>query len=383
MAHIYEEEHEIFRSSVKKFLEREVLPYVDHWEQRFDYPSEIYQKLGAQGFLGILVPEEWGGVGGDYTLASAWCEEFGRVPSVGFTTGVNMHSVVVTSALARLGTPEAKEKWLRRAVEGTAIGAYAFTEPGFGSDLSRIQTKAVADGAYYVINGAKTFITNGARAHFILLLTRTDSSAGYGGFTTFVVDTSLPGFSVSRKLSKIGWHASDTAELSFTDMRVHRSMTIGEINRGWYRAMESLEWERLMLSLNAIGGSEACLERTITYVNDRKVFGRSVGSYDHTRDMLATLWSKLQAAKAMVHRCVRMINAGERCRREVSLAKIYTCELAIVIADRCLQLHGGYGYTTEFLPERWLRDLRLNTIGGGTSEVMASIAAREMGLSTE
>lgn len=380
MAAIYTEEHEIFRESVRRFCEREILPVVDRWEEQYDYPDEIFRKLGDQGFLGIFVDESWGGVGGDYALAGAWCEEFGRVPSVGFTTGVNMHSLVVTAALNRIGSPEAKEAWLRGAVAGTSIGAYAFTEPGTGSDLSRIQTKAIADGDHYVINGAKTFITNGARADFVLVLTRTDPDAGYGGFTTFVVDTSLPGFHVNRTLSKIGWHASDTAELSFTDLRVHRSMTIGEINRGWYRAMESLEWERLMLSLGAIGGAEMCMERTLRYVADRKVFGRPVGAYDHNRELLATLWSKLQSAKSLCHHCIALLNEGARCRREVSLAKLYTCELAIQIADRCLQLHGGYGYTTEFVPERWLRDLRLNTIGGGTSEVMASIAAKEMEL---
>ncbi len=380
MAFAYSEEHLIFQESVRKFCEKEILPHVSKWEKEYNYPTELYRKLGEQGFLGILVDEEWGGVGGDYLLAGAWCEEFGKVPAVGLTTAVNMHSVVVCAALNRLASQEIKSEWLTPAVAGKFVGAYAFTEPGVGSDLYRLQTKAVPDGDHYIINGAKTFITNGARADFIICLTRTGTEAGYGAFTTFVIDTKLPGYQVTRTLDKIGWHSSDTAELSFTDLRVHKSMILGKVGEGWKNAMNSLEWERLMLVLNALGGARECLLKTIPYINDRKVFGAPIASYDHTREMVTTLWSRLEAATAQAHHCLRLIQVGARCRKEVSLAKLSVCELAIEVADRCLQLHGGYGYTTEFLPERWLRDLRLNTIGGGTSEVMAQVVAKELGL---
>ncbi|MCB0360009.1 MAG: acyl-CoA dehydrogenase family protein [Bdellovibrionales bacterium] len=374
------EELQIFRDSVRRFVEREVAPHVDGWEEQGNFPSSIFRKLGDNGFLGILVDESWGGVGGSYSLAGAWCEEFGRVRSVGFTTAVNMHSVVVTAALARVGTEAAKEAWLRQAVSGEKIGAYAFTEPGAGSDLASIQTRAVRDGSDYIINGAKTFITNGARADFVLVLAKTEPDRGYGGFTTFVVDAKTPGFSVSRKLSKLGWHASDTAELTFADMRVPGAMMLGNVNEGWYRAMESLNWERMMLTLNALGGAKACLEQTVQYVNDRKVFGRSIGKFDQTRHVLSTLSSQLRAGESYCDHILQLLDDGVDCVREAALAKLYVCELAIEVADRCLQLHGGYGYTTEFSPERWLRDLRLNTIGGGTSEVMRTIALKELGL---
>ncbi|MCB0345406.1 MAG: acyl-CoA dehydrogenase family protein [Bdellovibrionales bacterium] len=380
MSGLYSQEHQIFRGSVRKFLEKEVLPNIDDWERDHDFPSEIFKKMGEQGFLGVLVDEEWGGVGGDYVLASAWCEEFARVPSVGFTTGVNMHSVVVTAALNRLGTTAAKEKWLERAVNGDAIGAYAFTEPGAGSDLASLRTRAVRDGDHFILNGSKTFITNGARADYVLMLTKTDPDAGFGGFTTFVVDCSDPGFKVARKLDKLGWHASDTAELVIEDVKVHESQRLGEIGKGWYYTMESLNWERMMLTLNSLGGAEACLEQTVQYVNEREVFGRTVGSFDNSRKLLASLWSRLRAGKAYCHEIIARINDGEPCVTETALVKQLVCELAIEIADRCLQLHGGYGYTTEFRPERWLRDLRLNTIGGGTSEVMAQVAAKQIGL---
>ncbi|MCC6221589.1 MAG: acyl-CoA dehydrogenase family protein [Deltaproteobacteria bacterium] len=378
MGSIYQQEHKSLQESIRRFSEKHITPFVSSWEEAHGFPSALLEKLGEQGFLGILVEEGLGGCGGDYIMAGAWCEEFGKIPSVGLTTAVNMHSLVITPALAQHGSVEAKNIWLTKALKGQAIGAYAFTEPGAGSDLAMIRTKAVKDGDYFIINGAKTFITNGARANFVLLLTRTDANRGYGGFTTFVVDTSLAGFKVTKTLSKMGWHCSDTAELAFNDVKVHKSMIIGTLNDGWYIAMKSLEWERLMLALTALGGARACLEKTISYVNDRIVFGRPVASYDNTREKLAVFWSKLKSTEALCHRCLKLLNANKNCRKEVSLAKLFVCELAIDIADSCLQMHGGYGYTTEFIVERWLRDLRLLTIGGGTSEVMAMAAARAM-----
>lgn len=375
---LYEEEHRIFRESVKRFVDVELLPKIDTWEESCDFPSEVFQKLGSQGFLGTLIEEKWGGVAGDYTLAAAWCEEFGRTPSVGFTTGVNMHSLIVLPALQRFGSEAAKDKYLAQGVAGTAIGAYAFTEPNAGSDLTSIQTKAVDCGDHFEVSGSKIFITNGARADFVMVLAKTSPDKGYDGYTTFVVDTTLPGFTVNRTLSKLGWHASDTAELSFEKVKVSKDMVLGEVDQGWYQAMQSLEWERLMLTLAAIGGADQCLSDTIRYVNERKIFGKTIGSFDQNRETIALLWSKLEAGKALCHRCVRLLNNQQRCRKEVSLAKKSICQLAIEIADQCLQLHGGYGYTTEFSPERWLRDLRLNTIGGGANEVMSRIAAKEL-----
>jgi len=375
---IYGEEHTIFQTSIKRFIATAISPHVSAWEEAKNFPSAIFKQLGDQGFLGILVPEEDGGIGGDYALAAAFCEEFGRVPAVGFTTGVGMHCLIVTPSLSRFGSKEAKEKFLAPAIAGEAIGAYAFTEPGAGSDLTMVQTKAKKVDGGYLLNGAKIFITNGARAHFVMVLAKTDADKGYDGFTTFVVDTKSPGFSVPRTLSKLGWHSSDTAELNFVDVFVPDAYVLGTAGRGWHQAMSSLEWERLMLTLLAIGGARECLEKTIPYLNDRRAFGASIGSFDLTRETISSLRSRLEAARALAHHNVTLLLSGKVCRKEVSCAKIYGCELAIEIADRCLQLHGGYGYTTEFLPERWLRDLRLNTIGGGTSQIMARIAAREI-----
>jgi acyl-CoA dehydrogenase len=375
---IYENEHLIFKKSIRKFCEKEILPFVDEWEDVGFFPSELFVKLAREGFLGILLDEKWGGVDKDLSYAAAWCEEIGRVPANGLAIAINMHSLVISPALQRFGSNEAKEKWLSAAAEGKAIGAYAFTEPGAGSDLSNIQTKAVKDGDYYIINGSKTFITNGARADFVLALTKTDNTAGYNGFTTFVLDTSAPGFTVTKTLSKLGWRCSDTAEMVFEDLKVHKSMILGELGQGWNQAMRSLEWERLMLTLTAIAGANSCIEDTITYTKQRKVFGKYVSSLAHTQEVLARLTSRLEAGRALCHRSLGELLKGKDVRVLVSLAKLSICEFAIYAADRCLQLHGGYGYTTEFRPERWLRDLRLNTIGGGTSEIMAKVAIKEL-----
>jgi alkylation response protein AidB-like acyl-CoA dehydrogenase len=376
----YTEEHLLFQSSVKRFSEKHILPHLTKWEKDHHFPSEIFLEFGKEGFLGILVGEKWGGVQGDYKLAAAWCEQFGRIPSVGFTTAVNMHSLVITPTVERFASEATKEQWLPQAVEGKVIGAYAFTEPNAGSDLTNMNTKAVKDGDNYILTGSKIFITNGARANFVLVVAKTDSASNpkgsHGGFSTFLVDTSSEGFSVARKLEKLGWHCSDTAELVLEGVKVHKSCLLGAEGQGWQQAMASLQWERLMLSLGALAGAKECFEKTIQYINERTIFGKTVGSFDYSRELVAQIWSKLTAAEASCHNCLLMLQRGEDCRVEVSLTKHFVCELAIWIADKCLQFHGGYGYTQEFLPERWLRDLRLNTIGGGTSEVMLQIAAK-------
>lgn len=375
---IFTSEHNLFKETVRQFCEKELIPHIRLWEEKKYFPSDIFKTLGKEGYLGIFMDEAWGGVALDYTYAAAWCEEFGRVPSLGFTTGVNMHSLVIAPTLQRFGSQEEKEKWLSRCVEGTAIGAYAFTEPGAGSDLSQIRTKAIKDGDDYVIEGSKIFITNGHRANFVLVLAKTDSQAGYKGFTTFVVDTSLPGFSVSRNLDKLGWHCSDTSELSFDGVRVPKTAILGSLGAGWKQAMSSLEWERVMLSLLSIAGASKCLEDTCTYVSERKVFGKYVGEYRSNQEALLRFYAVLDVARSLAYHCVQSIQDGKPCRLEVCALKKYICEYAFKIADFCLQLHGGYGYTTEFLPERWLRDLRLNSIGGGTTQIMERVMMKEI-----
>lgn len=374
----YYAEYESFIDSVRKYTAKEILPYVAEWEHDTHFPNSAFELLGSQGFLGILISEQYGGVGGDYKLAGAWCEAFGEVPSVGFTVAVNMHSLVISHALEKFGSEAAKQRWLPNAVEGKAIGAYAFTEPGAGSDLAHIRTVATKHGKRWRINGSKTFITNGARADFILVLTKTDPTAGYGGFTTFVVDAKSTGFKVSRTLSKLGWHASDTAELVFEDVEVDESAVLGAIGDGWYQAATNLNWERLMLTLTSLAGAKMCLQSARTYGEQRQAFGKKINSFDSIKHYLSEMERKIALGESLTHHALDLLVHGKDCRTFVAMAKRMVCDDAVWIADKAIQIHGGYGYTTEFLPERWWRDLRLMPIGGGTSEIMANIVSKEL-----
>lgn len=375
----YYSSHQIFVDNVRRLLAAEFSPHIDEWERAGFFPNDVFRILGREGYLGILISEEFGGIHGGYELAAAWCETFGELCAVGLTTGVNMHSLVISHALEKFGTQSAKQAWLPRAVQGDAIGAYAFTEPGAGSDLANIRTKAERRGGKWYISGAKTFITNGARAQFVLLLARHDFSAGSKGFTTFLIDTSLPGFSVSRKLDKLGWRSSDTAELTLENVEVDDSCILGAVGDGWHQAAANLNWERLMLTLTSLGGARSCFHEAVKYSEDRKAFGRSIRQHDAVREMIDEMHARIVTAEAATYHALELLCAEKPCRTEVSAAKRLVCEDAIWIADRAIQIHGGYGYTTEFPAERWWRDLRLMTIGGGTSEIMGNIVSKTLG----
>lgn len=374
----YYTEYEAFIDSVAKLIEQEFAPHITTWENTGYFPSDVFTILGQQGYLGILLSEEYGGVGGDYKMAGAWCETFGELPSVGLTVAVNMHSLVISHGLEKFGTPDAKKVWLPRAAQGSAIGAYAFTEPGAGSDLARIRTVASKRGSRWYINGSKTFITNGARADFILVLTKTDPSAGYGGFTTFVVDARSKGFRVAKTLDKVGWRASDTAELIFEDLEVDESAILGKLGEGWGQAAANLNWERLMLTLTSLAGARMCYQAASLYAEDRQAFGKKILGFGAVSRYLSEMRRKIHLGEALAHHALDLLTAGKDCRTYVAAAKRMVCDDAVWIADKAMQIHGGYGYTTEFSPERWWRDLRLMPIGGGTSEIMSNIVAKEL-----
>ena len=376
----YYAEHQIFIENVRRLLELELAPKVEGWERDGLFPNEVFSLLGKNGFLGILLPEKFGGIEGDYKLAGAWCETFGELPSVGLTVAVNMHSLVISHALALYGSESDKQHWLPSAIQGTKIGAYAFTEPGCGSDLARLRTRAVFSNGKWKINGSKTFITNGARADFVLVLARTNPDQGYKGFTTFVVDTTTPGFKVSKKLDKLGWRASDTAELTLEDVEVKPENILGNEGEGWIQASKNLNWERMMLTLTSLGAARSCFRDVTKYAQERKAFGKSLTEFGVLQDMLDEMKARIVQGEAISYEALDLLSAHKDCRAEVSAAKRKVCEDAIWIADRAIQIHGGYGYTTEFSPERWWRDLRIMTIGGGTSEIMANVVAKQLGL---
>lgn len=376
----YYKEHEIFIDSVRKYVGKELAPHLRKWEEEDYFPDEVFRNLGSQGFLGILIPEEYGGIGGDLRMAAAWCEAFGEICDVGLVTGVNMHSLVISAAIVKYGSKLCKDLWLPGAVSGEKIGAYAFTEPGAGSDLASLRTTAVKKGAKWVLNGSKIFITNGARADFVLVLARTDAKAGYRGFTTFIVDTKAKGFRVAKKLDKLGWRSSDTAELVFEELEVGEEFVLGTIGEGWTQASRNLNWERLMLTLTSLAGARTVLKESVLYAKNREAFGKKIIEIEIVSEMLMEMYAKIKRGEAIARHALELLQADKPCRAEVSFAKRLACEEAIWIADRAIQIHGGYGYTKEFSPEKWWRDLRLMTLGGGTTEIMGEIIAKELNL---
>ena len=371
-------EQELFIESAKRFCQAELAPNLRLWEEASFFPDEVFRSLGAQGFLGILIPEDFGGIGGDYRSACAWCETFGELCDVGMTTAVNMHSLVIAHAIAKDGSQEIKQQWLPGAASGEQIGAYAFTEPGAGSDLATLRTSATRSSNGWILNGSKTFITNGSRSDFVLVLARTDSDAGFKGFTTFVVDSSLKGFKVARTLDKVGWRSSDTAELVFENLEIPESAVLGEVGAGWFQAAANLNWERLMLTFLSVAGARACLQSTAKYALERSTFGKAIAKHHAIGEMLSEMKMRVIRGENMTRACLVALEDGEDPRAQIAATKRLVCEDAVWVADRALQIHGGYGYTREFEPERWWRDLRLMPIGGGTSEIMASIVAKEI-----
>jgi acyl-CoA dehydrogenase len=375
----YSEEHEIFRGQLRKFLEKDLIPQVMEWEVNKHYPDEVFRQVGAMGCHGILIPEEYGGSGGDYLMAAVWCEEMARL-SGGVSAGLGMHAFIVLPALSRHGTEEQKRRFLVPGVKGEKIGALGLTEPGAGSDLANIRTVARREGDHYLLNGAKTFITNGTRANFVLVLCKTDPQAGYKGFSTLLVEKGMPGFTQGKPLEKLGWQAGDTAELTFEEVRVPVENLLGREGMGFYNAMANLEWERLIMALGTVYAAQIAFDKTKSYVLQREAFGRPIGKFQVNRHKMVDMAMEIEAGRQLSFHALRKLVNGEPCAAEVSMAKIFTARMGDFVATTCLQLHGGYGYMREYEIERFFRDLRINSIGGGTSEVLKEIVGRMMGL---
>ncbi len=377
---MFNEEHELFRAQCRRFIESELAPNADAWETAKDFPDEVFRKVGEAGFFGIRVPEQYGGAGGDHLMASVWIEECSRAGSGGVVAGINMHGLIILPALAQFANEEQKQRFLVPGVRGEKIGALGLTEPGVGSDLFNCASIAKRDGDDWVLNGAKLFITNGCRADFVLVLCKTSPEDGHGGFSTLIVEKGMKGFDHGKRLEKLGWHASDTAELVFDNVRVPAANLMGQEGQGFYNAMANLEWERLMMALGSIAASQLVWDRTMEYVQTRQAFGRPIGRFQVNRHKMVDMATGIEAARQLNYHCLRLLLAGRPCLKEVSMAKIFACEVTDSVATTCLQLHGGYGYMKEYKVERFFRDARLNTIGGGTTEIMKEIIGKLIGL---
>jgi alkylation response protein AidB-like acyl-CoA dehydrogenase len=376
---IFTDEHEQLRESVRRFAETELAPHAEEWEET-TFPNWVFERMGELGFLGLSYPEEYGGQGGDYYANIVLAEEIGRSGSGGLAMGVAVHTDMATPPVFLFGTEEQKQKYLVPAIQGKKIACLGITEPDAGSDVAGIRTRAVRDGDEYVINGSKTYITNGHRADFIVLVTKTDPDAGYDGFTLFLVDTDTPGFIREKKLEKLGMHASDTALLAFDDMRVPADAILGQEGKGFYHIMWELQGERLIGAAGCVAGAQRLFEKTREYALERKAFGKSIGHFQVIRHKFAEMATKIETARAMVYTTAWRFNNGEYPVREISIAKLYASRIACEVADECIQIHGGAGYMKEYGIERAWRDLRLNRIGAGTDEIMLDVIGRSHGL---
>jgi acyl-CoA dehydrogenase len=376
----FREEHEIFRQQCRRFVEKELAPHAMDWEAKKDFPDEVFRRVGEMGLHGILIPEEYGGSGGDYLMAAVWVEESTRIRSGGVEAGLGMHGLIVLPAVSKFGSEEQKKKILVPGVKGEKIGALGLTEPVAGSDLAHIRTVAKKEGDHYVLNGSKTFITNGCRADFVLVLCKTDPEAGYKGFSTLIVEKGMPGFTQGKPLEKLGWQAGDTAELTFENVAVPVANRLGEEGSGFYNAMANLEWERLIMALGTVCSAQLAFDKTKIYVLQREAFGRPIGKFQVNRHKMVDMAMEIEAARQLNYHALRKLMNAETCTVEVSMAKVFASRVGEFVATTCLQLHGGYGYMREYEIERFYRDVRINAIGGGTSEVLKEIVGRLMGI---
>ncbi|HEY5532438.1 MAG TPA: acyl-CoA dehydrogenase family protein [Candidatus Anoxymicrobiaceae bacterium] len=376
----FTEEHDMLRQSVREFVDKEVAPHVDGWEEAGEYDMAAFRKMGELGFLGLRMPEKLGGGEADYWSIVVLFEELVRSGCSGFMTAVGVHMEVAMPAVIHYATDEQLQRYLVSAVKGESLGALAVTEPEAGSDVAAMLTTAVEDGDSYVLNGNKIFITNGVRADWIVVAAKTDKDAGYGGITEFIVDTDTPGFEVSRKLDKAGLKSSDTAELFFTDMRVSKKNILGEVNKGFFQIMNNFVPERLLIAVGAYAGAELALKMAIDYAKERQQFGRPISRHQHIAFKLAEMATKVEAIKELSYRAADMYNRGLDAMKEVSMAKWYASEVANEVVYDAMQIMGGYGYMMEYPMQRAWRDMRIMTIVGGTTEVQKLIITRSLGL---
>jgi alkylation response protein AidB-like acyl-CoA dehydrogenase len=376
---IFTDEHEQLRESIRGFVTKEFAPHAEQWEED-TFPDEVFPKMGKQGFLGLDKPEEYGGEGGDYYTALVLAEEMAHAKCGGLAMGIAVHTDMAMPPINLLGTEEQKQEWMVPAIKGEKILCLGITEPDAGSDVAGIKTRAVRDGNEYVINGSKTYITNGHRADVIVLVTKTDPDAGYDGFTLFLVPMDAPGVIREQRLKKMGMHASDTALLAFQDVRVPDTAVLGQVGKGFYHIMWELQGERLIGAAGSVSGAQRLFDQTLQYANDRTAFGRPISKFQVTRHKFAEMAVKIEAARNLVYNTAWRVENGEYPVRDISIAKLYASRIAVEVADECLQIHGGAGYMKEYGIERAWRDLRLNRIGAGTDEVMLEVIGKSFGI---
>ncbi len=371
-------EIELFRDNVVRFLKDKVQPHYDAWEKAGIYPRELWIQMGEAGLLCVDAPEEYGGIGAPFEFSCVVLEEVGRMGFGALSANLAVHSDIVCPYIAHLGTEEQKKKFIPKLVSGEMVGAICMSEPGAGSDLQGIKTTALPDGDGFVINGQKTFITNGQHADVMVVFTKTDPKAGAKGTSLFLVEATMEGFARGRNLEKIGQHCGDTSELFFSNVRVPADALLGRPGNGFGHLIDELPRERLTLAVHAVAAAEGALALTIDYVRSRKAFGTTVAAFQNTRFELADIKTDIEINKAYVKHCAQLYAQGKMDVPTAAIVKLATTEMQFRVADRCLQLFGGYGYMTEYPISRYFTDARVQRIYGGTSEIMKEVIARSL-----
>lgn len=371
----FTEEHELFRESFRAFLEKEAIPHIDQWEEDRRIPRDIWKKMGDMGFLGLSYPEEYGGLGLDFFYDVVFNEELGRTNSGGFAITQQVTQYMAGPYILKYGSDTLKQKYLPGIISGDLLCSIGITEPGAGSDAANIQTRAVREGDFYIVDGSKTFITNGVYGDFIITVVKTDPEAGSAGVSLLVIDRKAEGVS-ARKLKKLGWHASDTAELSFDNVKVPAENLVGMEGRGFYYLMNGLQLERLCAVPAAVTGMEKALEVTLQYMSERHAFGRPINKFQVLRHRIAQMSAEIEALKVFSYHCCQLYADGVYDVKLCSMAKLLVTEKMEEVSTKCLQMFGGYGFMEEYPLARMYRDVRVGTIGGGSSEIMREIIAK-------
>jgi len=372
----FTEEHDMIRQTVKRFCREEIAPYAEEWDLAGIFPKELFKKAANLGLFGIRIDPEWGGLGLDWWASAAYMEGMAHSDSGSVNMALMVQSEITLPVLAELGTREQKDEFLRPAVAGDLIAALGISEPGGGSDVAALKTRARIDGGDLVISGQKLWITNGTRADFIVLAVRTGVE-GHKGVSLVLFPTKTKGFTVGKKLKKVGNMASDTAELFFDECRIPQRYILGEMNKGFYYVMHNFQGERLAAAILALAGMEKSVRDAMDYGAERTAFGNPISHYQVWRHRFAELLTSIEAGKWLTYRALDLLNRNQKCVREVTMAKLFTSELSQKVSYDCMQIFGGFGYTTEYPIGRTWRDVRLNTIGAGTSEIMKEIIAKE------
>jgi alkylation response protein AidB-like acyl-CoA dehydrogenase len=379
--HLFDDEHEAFRDSFRRFLEKEVVPHHEQWERDGIVPHEVFAAAGANGFVGMAVPEEYGGGGvDDFRFNVVLSEETARVGASGFGLGLGLHNDIVLPYFLSFTTAEQKSRWLPGIASGELVTAIAMTEPGIGSDLASMRTTATRDGDAYVVDGSKTFITNGINADLVVTAVKTDPAQRHRGISLLVLERGMPGFERGRNLDKIGQHSQDTAELSFAGVRVPAANLLGEEGQGFTYLVTKLPQERLSIAVAGVAAARAALDWTLDYVKQRTAFGQPIGSFQSAKFRLAEMATEVDVAQHYLDACVAALAAGELSAEDAAKAKWWATELQGRVVDGCVQLHGGYGYMLEYPIARAYADARVTRIYGGTTEIMKEIVGRSLGL---